>query len=82
MTDDNTIAETPQEEPKQSVFDKVEEELAADDTPPGEEPTEVQSDEQVEVRCPDCPWKAGFKDEYTYCQTCNGSGRVKAEPLA
>ncbi len=37
--------------------------------------------EKVLVRCPDCPWKAGLKDENTYCGTCNGSGQVPADPL-
>lgn len=37
--------------------------------------------EKVLVRCPDCPWKAGLIDENTYCQTCNGSGQVSADPL-
>ncbi len=35
----------------------------------------------VEVRCPDCPWKAGLLDENTYCSSCNGTGKVQAEPL-
>lgn len=35
----------------------------------------------VEVRCPNCPWKAGLLDERTYCPNCNGTGKVQAEPL-
>ncbi len=102
MTDKKQIAEEPQEvqepveqetpsveevKPKQSVFDKVEEELVAKeevvgDNPPGEEPVkEAKAVDKVLVRCPDCPWKAGFKDEYTYCSTCNGAGKVEADPL-
>jgi hypothetical protein len=37
--------------------------------------------EKVFVRCPNCPWRAGFKDEHTYCSTCNGAGKVEADPL-
>lgn len=55
-----------EKEPKQSVFDKIEEE---------------QAENKVDVRCPDCPWKPGLKDEYTVCSTCEGSGTVKADPL-
>lgn len=44
-----------------------------------EEPKEEK--EKTLVRCPDCPWKAGLKDENTYCETCNGSGQVGADPL-
>ena len=47
-------------------------------------PTEASPEKKptkVLVRCPDCPWRAGFKDEHTYCSTCNGSGKVEADPL-
>ncbi len=44
--------------------------------------TATQTPTKVLVRCPDCPWRAGFKDEHTYCETCKGAGRVEAEPLA
>ena len=32
--------------------------------------------EVAKVRCPDYPWKAGLKDENTYCPTCVGHGVV------
>ena len=37
--------------------------------------------EQILVRCPSCPWKAGLRDELHYCDTCLGSGQVLADPL-
>lgn len=45
------------------------------------EPKE-ETPEKVLVRCPDCPWRAGLLDEHTLCPTCNGSGKVEADPLA
>ncbi len=55
-----------------------------DEDPIEENPAETatQTPSKVLVRCPDCPWRAGFKDEHTYCETCKGAGRVEAEPLA
>lgn len=50
------------------------------DTATVEEEPKIEK-EKVLVRCPDCPWKAGLKDESTYCGTCNGSGQVPADPL-
>lgn len=41
----------------------------------------VPEKELVEVRCPGCPWKPGLVDENTYCPSCNGTGKVQAEPL-
>ncbi len=28
------------------------------------------------VRCSDCPLRAGLKDDYTLCPTCEGTGQV------
>ena len=37
---------------------------------------ETLAEEAIKVRCPDCLWKAGLKDENTYCPTCEGHGVV------
>jgi len=44
--------------------------------------TKVQVGEVIEtpqVRCLDCPFKAGLKDDDTYCPTCEGTGQVEKE---
>ena len=38
-------------------------------------------EKKVSVRCPDCPWKAGMKDETTTCSLCAGTGQILADPL-
>lgn len=40
-------------------------------------PTKVKRIKKVLVRCSDCPWKPGLRDERTICETCEGSGKVK-----
>ena len=63
--------------------EKVLEEVLAPEkveTEPVVEPTLVEEVKAVApVRCPDCPWKAGLRDENTLCATCNGSGLVAPE---
>lgn len=72
------------EAPIETELEEVdpEEVVEFDDIPSGVEPTvEAVPSDKVLVRCPDCPWKPGLKDEYTPCSTCNGTGKVEAEPL-
>lgn len=38
--------------------------------------TEPQAEAPQSVRCPDCPLRAGLKDENTLCPTCNGTGLI------
>ena len=33
------------------------------------------------MRCPDCPWKSGLRDEKTVCETCQGTGVVEQETV-
>ncbi len=80
MKDKTILRDSQDVEEKETTFDPP---LEAP-TPKEDKPVETatQTPTKVLVRCPDCPWRAGFKDEHTYCETCNGAGRVEAEPLA
>jgi hypothetical protein len=51
------------------------------ETPKKKKAVKVEPKPTVKVRCPDCPWKPGLRDERTLCPTCNGTGKVDAEPL-
>ena len=68
---------------KTAVEDTQEKESTEEESPmvAGETQKDTSVPEKVFVRCPDCPWKAGLLDENTHCPTCNGTGKVTAEPL-
>jgi rubredoxin len=94
MANDKTVA-TKEEEKAPEIEEvtkdfnpplDVPETVEAEPDPKVEEEPIIEDDseekpEKVQVRCPDCPWKAGLIDENTYCPTCNGTGKVAAEPL-
>lgn len=61
--------------------DKIHEETKATDNVPPQVSHEVAPKDKVLVRCPHCPWKPGLLDEHTICDSCNGSGKVAADPL-
>lgn len=64
-------------------LDIISPEASEEETEPEEDKSVANKDipDKVLVRCPDCPWRPGLKDEYTPCSTCNGTGKVEAEPL-
>ena len=59
----------------------VEEPLVDESVISETEPPKIEEKEKTFVRCPDCPWKAGLKDEKTHCSTCKGSGMIESDPL-
>lgn len=55
----------PKEEQKEEIKEEVKGEVQ-----------EEKKEESVKTRCPDCPLRAGLKDDSTLCPTCNGTGLI------